>query len=188
MAGHPFCDPRGGVFGKYLGDDDRVISNDRRARQRDIGLRRIRLLRLQRVTNEETVERGFAASKIVDGVLAPQLFNARVLRQLSGFVEDRRLVEQPFETSASSRRRVERGDESAPVDLAQREDAPVREPLLRRAERALEHEFAYRAIFRARRRLQRRLRGGRQAQIELLGAGGGFAHIRETSTASPTLS
>ena len=76
MARHAFRNPRGRCFGDCFRGDDRVIPDDRRVCERDIGLRRMRLLGLQRVADEEPVECRFAASEIFNGVFAPQLFDA----------------------------------------------------------------------------------------------------------------
>lgn len=76
MPRHSFDDALRRVGAADLARNDRVEPNDRLFAHADISLRRIRLLRLQRMTNEEAIESGMTAGEFFDRMSSPQFFYA----------------------------------------------------------------------------------------------------------------
>jgi len=68
MTRHPFDNALRCVGVPSLARDNRVVSDNRIATCPDIGLRRVRLLRLQRTTNEESVQFRLAAGEFFNCV------------------------------------------------------------------------------------------------------------------------
>ena len=76
MARHALDDALGGVGMANLAGDHRIKSDHLTVVQRNIGLRRIRLLRLQSVPYQEAIKLGLSAREILDRMAALQLLNA----------------------------------------------------------------------------------------------------------------
>jgi len=70
----------------------------------------------------------------------------------------------------TTRRRIERGNESIPIFCIEREHAPVGQPFFGFAQRRFKHEFADGFARGRRRRLQRLLGRLAQPEIELFGS------------------
>jgi hypothetical protein len=70
VARHSLRDARWRVSMENLAGNDRMVADDITVSHRDVGLRRVCLLRLQRVSNEKAIELGLPASEPFDGVRA----------------------------------------------------------------------------------------------------------------------
>ena len=121
----------------------RIEANNLAVANGDIGLRRIRLLSLQRVPDQEPVQLWLPAGKSFDNVGALQFLDAEQIRHRSTFrIEHGGLTEEPLEARTTVWRRVERSDERLPVLAIEQKDAPIGEPFLGLVESRIENEFA----------------------------------------------
>lgn len=77
MAGHALDDALGSLRVLNLAGDDRVEADDLLAAHGDVGLRRIGLLGLQRVTREEAIKLRLSAGKLLDVVCPMQFFDMK---------------------------------------------------------------------------------------------------------------
>ncbi len=70
VARHSLGNARWRVRMTNLAGNDRIVADDITISHRDVGLRRVCLLGLQRVSNEKAIELGLPASEPFNGVLA----------------------------------------------------------------------------------------------------------------------
>src|ERR1051326_2104823 len=83
MARHALDDTLGRVRVTNLAGDDRIKSNNLLTAQPHVGLRRVRLLGLERMPSQKAVEFRLPAGEVLDGVGAVYLFDAERGRHCS---------------------------------------------------------------------------------------------------------
>jgi len=76
MTRHAFAEPRRSVRLLNVADDERIEARNPGAFERDIGLGGIRLLRLQGMTDQESIEVGLTACETVNRMHAAELLDA----------------------------------------------------------------------------------------------------------------
>ena len=167
---HSLCNARWRLCMLNLAGHDRIVADDVAISDGDVGLRRMRLLGLQRVLNEKAIELGLPASEPFNGVRAAEFFDVQCVHHESFFaIEHRSLAKQALETHVAPRWSIECRDKGIPTLAVERKHPPVGEPGLGLAQCRFEHEFAHGLALGSRSRLQGPLRCAAQPKVKLLG-------------------